>query len=108
MLKQDLIEPSNSPWASPVIFIKKITGEWWFCIDYRRLNAVTTKDVYPLPRIEDALNQLEGSKIFSIMDLQSGYHQIAVKEEDRHDVDRHDVDRHDVDRHDVDCGSRKN
>ena len=83
MLRQGVIEPSESPWSSPVVLVKKKTGEWRFCVDYRKLNEVTVNDVYPLPRIEDALGQLEGSKYFSLMDLQAGYHQIPVRSEDR-------------------------
>ena len=74
---------SDSPWSSPVVLVKKKTGEWRFCVDYRKLNEVTMKDVYPLPRIEEALARLEGSRYFSIMDLQSGYHQIPLHPEDR-------------------------
>ena len=83
MLKQGVIEPSESPWSSPVVLVKKKTGEWRFCVDYRKLNEVTVNDVYPLPRIEDTLSQLEGSRYFSLMDLQAGYHQIPVRPEDR-------------------------
>jgi transposase InsO family protein len=83
MLRQGVIEPSESPWSSPVVLVKKKNGEWRFCVDYRKLNAVTVNDVYPLPRIEDSLSKLEGSKFFSIMDLQAGYHQIPVRPEDR-------------------------
>ena len=83
MLKAKIIEPSDSPWSSPVVLVKKKDGSWRFCVDYRKLNAVTVKDVYPLPRIADTLSRLEGSKYFSIMDLQAGYHQVPLKEEDR-------------------------
>ncbi len=83
MLKDNVVVPSNSPWASPVVLIKKKDGEWRFCVDYRRLNAITTKDVYPLPRIEDALSRLEGSRYFTILDMQAGYWQVGVDEQDR-------------------------
>lgn len=83
MLKSGIIEPSDSPWSSPVVLVKKKTGDWRFCVDYRRLNSVTIRDVYPLPRIQNALGRLEGSQYFSIMDLQSGYHQVPLKPEDR-------------------------
>jgi transposase InsO family protein len=83
MLKDDVIQPSNSPWSSPVVLVKKKNGEWRFCVDYRKLNKVTKKDVYPLPRIDDALDCLAGSKIFSMMDLKSGYWQIEVDDRDR-------------------------
>jgi len=75
--------PSNSPWSSPVILIPKKDGTYRFCIDYRKINAITKKDVYPLPRIEDALDNLGGAKYFSILDLISGFYQIEVDERDR-------------------------
>jgi hypothetical protein len=80
---QDLVTPSESPWASPVVLVHKKNGKFRFCVDYRQLNAITTKDVYPLPNIEDSLSYLEGARIFSIIDLRSGYHQIEVNPEDR-------------------------
>jgi hypothetical protein len=83
MLNEDVIQPSCSPWSSPVVLVKKKNGEWRFCVDYRKLNKVTRKDVYPLPRIDDALDCLAGAKIFSMMDLKSGYWQIEVDEKDR-------------------------
>ncbi|GBO38755.1 Transposon Ty3-I Gag-Pol polyprotein [Araneus ventricosus] len=72
MLKEDVIQPSDSPWSSPVVLVKKKNGEWRFCVDYRRLNKITKKDVYPLPRIDGALDCIAGAKIFSMMDLKSG------------------------------------
>ena len=77
------VEPSSIPWAAPVVLVRNKDGTWRFCVDYRRLNAITTRDVYPLPRIEEALSRLEGSHYFSIMDMQSGYWQVEVKPEDR-------------------------
>ncbi|KZS18242.1 Uncharacterized protein APZ42_015657 [Daphnia magna] len=79
MLESGIIEVSDSPWGAPVVLIKKKDGSWRFCVDYRGLNDITIKDVYPLPRINDILGQLDGVEYFSIMDLQSGYHHSAVR-----------------------------
>ena len=78
MLEQDIIEVSSSPWSSPVVLVKKKDGTTRFCIDYRKLNTVTKKDSYPLPRIDDALDALSKSKYYSTLDLQSGYHQVSM------------------------------
>ncbi|UYV70710.1 hypothetical protein LAZ67_8000342, partial [Cordylochernes scorpioides] len=83
MEKLDIIQPSESPWASPVVLIRKKDGSWRFCVDYRRLNKITKIDVYPLPRIDDTLDCLRGARLYSSMDLQSGYWQIDVEESDR-------------------------
>ncbi|UYV73374.1 K02A2.6-like [Cordylochernes scorpioides] len=83
MLDAGIIHHSESPWSSPVILVKKKDGNWRFCVDYRRLNKVTKKDVYPLPRIDDTLDSLKGAKFYSSMDLRSGYWQIEVDEADR-------------------------
>ena len=80
MLQKNIIVPSSSPWSSPVILIKNKDGSWRYCVDYRRLNIVTKKDVYPLPRIDDALDNLPGSEYFSSLDLRSGYWQIPIHE----------------------------
>ncbi|UYV84587.1 hypothetical protein LAZ67_X002728, partial [Cordylochernes scorpioides] len=83
MEKLDIIQPYESPWASPVVLIRKKDGSWRFCVDYRRLNKITKKDVYPLPRIDDTLDCLRGARFYSSMDLQSWYWQIDVEESDR-------------------------
>ncbi|UYV69036.1 K02A2.6-like, partial [Cordylochernes scorpioides] len=83
MMETKIIRPSSSPWASPVILVRKKDGSLRFCVDYRRLNKITNKDVYPLPRIDDALDTLSGSRYFSTMDMRSGYWQIEVDDKDR-------------------------
>ena len=69
MLEDGVIEPSNSTWSSPVILVRKKDGSYRFCADYRKLNLVTVKDFYPLPRIDDTLSRLEKTRYFSSMDL---------------------------------------
>ncbi|KAI3683118.1 hypothetical protein L1987_83618 [Smallanthus sonchifolius] len=76
------IRPSHSPWGAPVLFFKKKDGSFRMCIDYRELNKLTIKNRYPLPRIDDLFDQLQGSTCFSKIDLRSGYHQLRVQEED--------------------------
>ncbi|UYV79843.1 hypothetical protein LAZ67_18000901 [Cordylochernes scorpioides] len=83
MMETKIIRPSSSPWASPVILVRKKDGSLRFCVDYRRLNKITKKDVYPLPRIDDALDTLSGSRYFSTMDMRSDYWQIEVDDKDR-------------------------
>ncbi|KAI9558444.1 hypothetical protein GHT06_015230 [Daphnia sinensis] len=83
LVKKGVAEPATGPWASPVVLVRKKNGEWRVCVDYRYLNAVTIKDVYPLPRIEDSLARLDVAKIFSIMDLESGYWQVPLSKEDK-------------------------
>nr|GEY35560.1 putative reverse transcriptase domain-containing protein [Tanacetum cinerariifolium] len=76
------IRPSSSPWEAPVLFVKKKDGSFWMCIDYRELNKLTVKNRYPLLRIEDLFDLLQGTSIYSKIDLSSGYHQLRVREED--------------------------
>ncbi|GKE03829.1 putative reverse transcriptase domain-containing protein, partial [Tanacetum coccineum] len=76
------IRPSSSPWGAPVLFVKKKDGSFRLCIDYRELNKLTVKNRYPLPRIDDLFDQLQGSQFFSKIDLRSGYHQLRVHEDD--------------------------
>ncbi|GKD98521.1 putative reverse transcriptase domain-containing protein [Tanacetum coccineum] len=76
------IRPSSSPWGAPVLFAKKKDGSFRMCIDYKELNKLTVKNLYPLLRIDDLFDQLQGSSIYSNIDLRSGYHQLRVREED--------------------------
>ncbi|GJR83207.1 putative reverse transcriptase domain-containing protein [Tanacetum coccineum] len=77
-----LIRPSSSLWGAPILFVKKKDGSFRMCIDYRELNKLTMKNRYPLPRIDDLFDQLQGSNIYSKIDLRLGYHQLRVREED--------------------------
>nr|GFA91482.1 putative reverse transcriptase domain-containing protein [Tanacetum cinerariifolium] len=76
------IRHSSSPWGAPVLFVKKKDGSFRMCIDYRELNKLTVKNRYPLPRIDDLFNQLQGSSVYSKIDLRSGFQQLRVQEED--------------------------
>lgn len=83
MLKDDIIEPSNSPWSSPIVMIKKKTGCWRFCVDYRALNKVTIADSYPLPYVSSILDKLRDARYLSTLDIKSAYWQIPIAEESR-------------------------
>jgi hypothetical protein len=83
MLDNKLIRESTSPWASPVVLVTKKNGKKRFCVDYRKLNAITKKDSYPLPRIDEMLDSLAGAKYFSTLDLMSGYWQVEMNLSDR-------------------------
>jgi len=80
LLKAGMIKPSKSPWASPILLVPKGENTWRMCIDYRMLNAVTKREIYAIPRIDDMIDSLGGSSYFSTLDLASGYFQIPVKE----------------------------
>jgi len=83
LMRKGVIRPSASPWSSPLVLVKKKnTNEIRTCVDYRRVNEVTIKQTYPLPRIDDCLDALRGASIFTVCDLTSGYYQVPVKEED--------------------------
>ncbi|KAI3522357.1 hypothetical protein L1887_00076 [Cichorium endivia] len=84
LMDKGFICPSNSPWGAPILFVKKKDGSFRMCIDYRELNKATVKNRYPLPRIDDLFDQLQGAAWFSKIDLRSGYHQMRVREEDIH------------------------
>jgi len=83
MAQNGIIQRSTSPWSSPVVIVKKPDGSARFCVDYRKLNKITKKDVYPLPCIDDILDRLGNKTYFTTLDMASGYWQIAIKEEDK-------------------------
>ena len=83
MQQNGVIQPSSSPWSSPVIMVRKKDGSHRFCVDYRQLNAVTKTDAFPLPHIDDLLDQLRGAKHFSTLDLASGFWRILMEPESR-------------------------
>ena len=83
MLKEGVIEPADGPWASPIVLVRKKDGTVRFCVDFRKVNQVTKKDAYPIPRIDDSLDALSGSQFFSTLDLVSGYWQVDVHPKDK-------------------------
>ena len=80
LLDKKYIRPSVSPWGAPVLFVKKKDGTLKLRIDYRHLKKVTMKNKYPFPRIDDLFDQMRGEKVFSKIDLRSGYHQVRIKD----------------------------
>ncbi len=83
MLQQGVVSPSNSPWSSPIVMVRKSDGSWRFCVDYRKVNSATRHDAYPLPRIDATLDSLAGSVYFTTLDLASGYWQVEMEEESK-------------------------
>ena len=82
LMSKGFVRPSTSPWGVPVMFVKKTDGSLRLCIDYRELNKVTIRNQYPLPRINDLFDQLQGARVFLKINMRSGYHQLKIRSED--------------------------
>ena len=82
LVKAEIERPSTSPWASPVVVVRKNDSGWRMCVDYRRLNSVTKFDFFPLPRLDEALDSFANATVFSSLDLAMAYHQVPVKPTD--------------------------
>ena len=82
LLEEDLISPSNSPWAAPIVVVRKPDGSIRSCVDYRQLKSKTVKDAYPIPRIEEAIDNMSKAKYFTTLDLAAGYWQVGLTNAD--------------------------